>query len=266
MCKRLAQHTAHQWGDLLPLIQRSLNASFHSAIGTSPSRILFGNCLDLDRAVLTKIPDNKVFDMSSYCDVLAFNQRVIIDEADKIQTTMCDKVVAKEAAKQRGRPAAAFAINDWVLVKPQPNFPLHKLAPRWPGPYRIHELSAASDKVMLADTVNNKLFSALKRQLEHFNMSRVSDVAGLTKVAECDDFEFPVEAIIGHAIISEHGVGVNPVQLGLQFVRGVRSKKSFQFLIKWTGYVESTWIKYDDAKRLAQFPGYVAVFPGLNML
>ena len=266
MCQRLAQHTAHQWGDLLPLIQRSLNASFHSAIGTSPSRILFGNCLDLDRSVLTRIPENKVFDMSSYCDVLAFNQRVIIEEADRLQSAMCDKVIAKEAAKQRGRPAAAFAINDWVLVKPQPNFPLHKLAPRWPGPYRIHALSAASDKVMLVDTVNNKLFSALKRQLEHFNMSRVSDVAGLTKVAECDDFEFPVEAIIGHAVISEHGVGVNPVQLGLQFVRGVRSKKSFQFLIKWSGYVESTWIKYEDARRLAQFPGYVAVFQGLNML
>ena len=85
-------------------------------------------------------------------------------------------------------------------------------------------------------------------------------------MAECDNFEFPVEAIIGHAIISEHGVGVNPVQLNLQFVRdGVRSKKSFQFLIKWTGYVESTWIKYDDAKRLAQFPGYVVAQQQFSM-
>ena len=105
---------------------------------------------------------------------------------------------------------------------------------------------------MLCNTVHNKLFSALKRQSEHFDISRVSDVAGLTKVAECDGFEFPVEAIIGHAIISEDGVGINPVQLNLQFVRGVRSKKSIQFLIKWTGYEEPTWIKYADAKRLAQ--------------
>jgi hypothetical protein len=266
MCKRLAKHTAHQWGDLLPLIQRALNASVHSAIGTSPSRILFGECIDLDRSVLTKIPDGKTFDMQEYCDVLAFNQRVIIEEADRLQSELCNKIVAKAAAKQRGRPVAEFAVNDWVLVKPQPKFPLHKLAPRWPGPYRIFEVSPTSDKVLLTDTVANKVFSVLKRQIEPFDVSQVSDVAGLTKVAECDNFEFPVEAIMGHAIISQEGVGVNPIQLQQSFIRGVRHKKSFQFLIKWTGYEEATWIKYIDAKKLAQFPGYVSLFPGLNML
>jgi hypothetical protein len=266
MCKRLAKHTAHQWGDLLPLIQRALNASVHSAIGTSPSRILFGECIDLDRSVLTKIPDGKTFDMQEYCDVLAFNQRVIIEEADRLQSELCNKIVAKAAAKQRGRPVAEFAVNDWVLVKPQPKFPLHKLAPRWPGPYRIFEVSPTSDKVLLTDTVANKVFSVLKRQIEPFDVSQVSDVAGLTKVAECDNFEFPVEAIMGHAIISQEGVGANPIQLQQSFIRGVRHKKSFQFLIKWTGYEEATWIKYIDAKKLAQFPGYVSLFPGLNML
>jgi hypothetical protein len=265
MCKRLAKHTAHQWGDLLPLIQRSINSSFHSAIGTSPSRILFGDCIDLDRAVLTRIPEGKVFDMSSYCDVLAHNQRVIIEEADRFQSDLCSKVIAKAAAKQRGRPVAEFAVNDWVLVKPQPNFPMHKLAPRWPGPYRIISISPENDKVKLVDTVANKVFKVLKRQLEHFNISLVSDVAGLTKVAESDNFEFPVEAIMGHALITDEGVGINPVQLQHQFNRGVRNKKAFQFLIKWTGYEEPSWISFKDAKKLAQFPGYVSFYPGLNM-
>jgi transposase InsO family protein len=265
MCERLAKHTAHQWGDLLPMIQRSLNASFHSSIGTSPSRILFGECIDLDRAILSKIPANKVFDMTSYCDVLAFNQRVIIEEANRFQQAVCDRVIAKSAAKQRNLPAPNFNVNDWVLIKPQPKFPLHKLAPRWPGPFRIHEISSSSEKVMLVDTVSNKLFSALKRQLELFDISRMSDVSGLKRVAESDNFEFPVEAIVGHAILSGNDVGVDPIQLQSSFIRGVRPKKSFQFLVKWTGYDEPTWIKYQDAKRLVQFPGYAAVFPGLNM-
>lgn len=94
----------------------------------------------------------------------------------------------------------------------------------------------------------------------------MSDVAGLTKVAETDNFEFPVEAIMGHALINDDGVGVNPIQLPQEFARGVRNKKSFQFLIKWSGYEEPSWIKYQDAKRLAQFPGYVSFYPGLNML
>jgi hypothetical protein len=152
------------------------------------------------------------------------------------------------------------------LIKPQPNFPLHKLAPRWPGPYRVHDISATSDKVTLLDTVANKLFRVLKRQLESFDVSMVSDVAGLTKVAEADNFEFPVEGICGHALITADGVGANPVQLRNDFRRGVRARSAFQFLVKWTGYEEPTWMAYKDAKRLVQFPGYVALMPGLNMI
>jgi hypothetical protein len=266
MSQRLIKHTCHQWSDLLPLIQRCLNASFHSAIGTSPSKILFGDCLDLDRAILTKIPSPATFDKDNYCDVLARNQRIIIEEADRLQSLLCKKIIAKSASKQGARPAPIFNVNDWVLIKPQPNFPLHKLAPRWPGPFKIHRISDVSEKVQLVNTVEDKLFYVLKRQLEPFNLSQVSDVAGLTKVAECDNFEFPVESIIGHALISEQGVGVNPVQLRHNFERGVRPKSSFQFLVKWAGYEEPTWVAYKDAKRYVQFPGYVSVFPNLNLL
>ena len=266
MCQRLVKHTGHQWSDLLPLIQRCINASFHSAIGTSPSKILFGDCLDLDRAILTKIPSPSTFDKDSYCDVLARNQRIIIEEANRLQSILCNKIIAKAAARQRSLPAPVFSVNDWVLIKPQPNFPLHKLAPRWPGPFRIHSISDSSEKVTLVDTVADKLFSVLKRQLEPFDMSRVSDVAGLTKVAESDQFEFPIESIIGHALISDQGVGVDLVQLRQTFERGVRPKKAFQFLVKWAGYEEPTWVAYKDAKRYVQFPGYVSVFPNLNLL
>jgi hypothetical protein len=266
MCERLIHHTAHQWGDLLPLVQRAMNAAFHSAIGTSPSRILFGDCIDLDRAILTKIPPMAKFDQDSYCQVLAHNQRVIIEEADRLQRNLCNKVIAKQSAKHAGKPPPQFAVNDWVILKPQPKFPLHKLAPRWAGPFRIHTVSDSSEKVVLVDTVADKLFSALKRQLEHFNISRVADVAGLTKVAEADAFEFPVESIMGHALLYNDAVGDQPIQLPQNFIRGVRPKNGFQFLVKWAGYVEPTWMKYKDAKKLAQFPGYITLFPGLNML
>jgi hypothetical protein len=266
MCERLVSHTAHQWGDLLPLVQRALNAAFHSAIGTSPSRILFGDCIDLDRAVLTAIPPMQQFDRENYCQVLAHNQRVIIEEADRLQSELCQKIIAKQVAKQAGNPPPHFAVNDWVIVKPQPSFPLHKLAPRWSGPFRIFRVSDSSEKIVLIDTVSDKHFSVLKRQLEHFDISRVSDVAGLKRVAECDSFEFPVECIMGHALLYANNVGAEPIQLPANFVRGVRPKNGFQFLVKWTGYEEPTWVAYKDAKKLAQFPGYVTSFPNLNLL
>ena len=243
-----------------------MNASIHLPIGTSPANILFGNGLDLDRAVLTEIPPGKVFDVSNYVDALAQNQRIIIEEADRIQSVVCGKILAKSAAKQAGKPAREFATNDWVLAKPQPGFPMHKLAPRWLGPFRVHAFSSSSEKVLVLDVVSNKIRSFLKRQLQPFDISRISDVAGLTKVAEADNFEFPVDSIVGHALITDQGVGAAPDQLPASFKRGVRRKSDFQFLVKWTGYEEPSWLKYKDASRLVQFPGYVSTFAGLNML
>ena len=77
--------------------------------------------------------------------------------------------------------------------------------------------------------------------------------------------EFPVEAIVGHALIGDGGIGADANQLPSSFRRGNLAKKRFQFLIKWSGYDEATYIAYKDAVRLPQFPGYVVLFPGLAM-
>jgi hypothetical protein len=64
-CDRLLFHSHHQWSDLLPLVQRTMNASIHLPIGTSPSQILFGENLDLDRAILSAIPAKNTYDVDS---------------------------------------------------------------------------------------------------------------------------------------------------------------------------------------------------------
>ena len=99
----------------------------------------------------------------------------------------------------------------------------------------------------MLDTVKNKYRRFLKRQVEQFNVGNVADVEGLTRVAETDNFEFPVDAIIGHALVGANGVGAEAVQLPLEFRRLSRSKKSFQFLVKWTNYEEPSWIAYSTA-------------------
>ncbi len=96
-------------------------------------------------------------------------------------------------------------------------------------------------------------------------MSMLADVEGLKKVAETDNFEFPVESICGHALIGEGGVGAAPIQLPPDFRRGTRPKSAFQFLIRWAGYEEPTWVAFKTASRLVQFPGYVSFLPNLHM-
>ena len=272
--KRIVKHAHHVWADLLPLVQRSINSSFHSAIGTSPAKILFGDNIDLDRCLLTKMPDSRTVDVQSYIGALSHNQRVIIEEADRYQEAICQRVIAKSRAQQQSRRrggeliAAAPKVlpeGSWVLVKPQDSFPLHKLAPRWLGPFRVARFSTDSEVVTVFDTVKNKYRRFLKRQIELFDVSQFAETEGLTVVAETDHFEFPVDAIIGHSLIGPNGVGADTEQLPQQFRRGSRPKRSFQFLIRWTNYEEPSWISYNTASRLVQFPGYVVNFPGLAM-
>jgi hypothetical protein len=220
------------------------------------------------------MPPSKTLNVQKYVDALTFNQRIILEEADLHQSKICDEIVRKSASKQRVKsedgsmavlPVKELSIGDWVLVKPQPNYPLHKLAPRWLGPFKIEACSPDSELVTVFDTLKNKRRQFLRRQVELFDVSMVSEVEGLTSVAESDGFEFPVESICGHALINEGGLGSDPVQLPATFRRGSRKKTSFQFLIRWSGYDEPSWVSYRTASRLVQFPGYVAMLPGLNM-
>jgi hypothetical protein len=243
-----------------------INASVHSTIGTSPARVLFGDTLDLDRCLLTPPPAGHVYDAANYVDVLSANQRIIIERAEEFQSALCAKVVAKMAAKNRGKPAREFQVGDWVLVRPQPSFPLHKLAPRVFGPFPVQSCSADSEIVVVYDAVKSKLRKFLKRSLELFDTSLLSSIEGMKQVAEKDNFEFPVDSIVGHSLVPEGGIGASAEQLPADFRRGTLAKTKFQFLVQWTGYDQPTYIGYRAASRLPQFPGYVVNFPGLSML
>ncbi len=101
--KRIVRHPEHVSSDLLPLVQRCINSSFHSSIGTSPAKILFGDNIDLDRCLLSNIPPSNTVDVQSYIGALSHNQRIIIEEADRYQERICNRVIAKANASQRCR-------------------------------------------------------------------------------------------------------------------------------------------------------------------
>jgi hypothetical protein len=80
---RLRLHGEHQWSDILPLAERIINSSFNSSIGCSPSQIVFGDSLDLDRCLLHATPVSINSDASDYVKQLSHNQAIIIDAAAK---------------------------------------------------------------------------------------------------------------------------------------------------------------------------------------
>lgn len=50
----------YKWSVYLPLVQRVMNSSYHSSIGTSPLRVFFGDAVTENRGLLTAWPVNQV--------------------------------------------------------------------------------------------------------------------------------------------------------------------------------------------------------------
>jgi hypothetical protein len=260
--KTLVLHTESQWSDLLPMAQRIINGSYHSAIGTSPASILFGGSIDINRCLLSKMPASVKVNVETYEGALVHNQRVLINAAEKHHEKMCCKVMAKAEDCQKDLSVKVISKNDWVVVRPGSR-PLHKLAPRWLGPYCV--LAVKGELISCLNTVDKKVRTFLKRNCELFDTSLGSEVDGLKVVAESDKFEYPIDSIIGHAIIGDAGFGNGDItQLSMQHKR-VGPKAAYQFLIKWTGHDEPTWQPFKHVSKFVLFPEYVARYPGLRM-
>ena len=260
--KALVKHTAARWSDLLPLVQRIINGSFHSSIGTSPASVLFGGMIEINRCLLSKMPTSVKIDVGTYEGALVHNQRVLIEAAERHHERMCDKVMAKAAKGQKGKLDKVINVGDWVVVKPEELRPVHKLASRFLGPFCVFRVNG---EIISVCTRDRKIRQFLKRNCELFDLSQMASVEGLKEVAERDNWEYPVESIVGHALILNGGFGQGDIlQLPLSHKR-VGKKTSYQFLVKWVGYEEPTWQPYRDVGKLPGFAAYVARFPGLNM-
>ena len=76
------------WSDNLPMVSRIMNASVHSAIGTTPASIVFGNAIDLDRGIfLPYAPSThgKDIRLTEWTQKMLLNQSLIFDAARQYQ-------------------------------------------------------------------------------------------------------------------------------------------------------------------------------------
>ena len=136
----------HQWSDLLPLVQRIMNASFNSSIGCAPASLLFGNNLELDRCLITPAPEPLLnVDVPEYVRTLNHNQRILLEAANEHFNATHAKNLAKwktthktDLSLQRELQQAA-ASNEpvWVLARVRDDAPLEKWHPKWAGPFRL---------------------------------------------------------------------------------------------------------------------------------
>jgi hypothetical protein len=262
--RRLKNKNKLQWSDLLPFAQRIVNASFHSAIGASPSQLIFGGNLDLDRCILSRPAVRPARSIASYVDELSDAQFILFEAAEQHQQFVQDKVVAKTQRANAGKPDKVFEAGDLLLLLPLKDAAkgtLGKLAPKMKGPLTVE--SVDGDFLWVSDPVKHSRLRVLARQCELWDDSIAAGIEGAKKVAETDGFEFAIDSIIGHGLENrEHPQAV--VQLP-QSHRRVLHKRNYWFAVTWTGYLQPSWVPFKVASALPGFAEYVARYPLLRM-
>jgi hypothetical protein len=273
--KRYILNGEHQWSDLLPLVQRIMNASFNSSIGCAPATLVFGNNVDLDRCLIAPMSAPLVdVDVEDYIQVLSHNQRVLLDAAASCLSVTHAKNVAKWNKSHKGDSEIKTALCHlaengdnpvWVLARVKDDAPLAKWAPKWAGPFRLLDFKDQSQSVIrMYDTIGKKIIEAHVNDVAIWDATFINSVEGITKVAEADGWSYPMEAILGLALEPENEDDP-PVSLSLRQPRLVSNKHKYIFAVKWQGYAEPSWEPYSTVKHTSLFALFASANPILKL-
>jgi hypothetical protein len=273
--KRYILNGEHQWSDLLPLVQRIMNASFNSSIGCSPAALIFGDNIDLDRCLISPEPIPKTdIDVPNYVQDLAHNQRILLDAAANTLHATHVKNLSKwnrdhkRSAELKAKLAALAENADepvWVLARIESDAPRAKWKPRWAGPFRLMDFKTDSESVVrLFDTIRHEVVEAHINDIALWDASFVNSVEGITKVAEADNWSYPIDSIMGIAI-EPASEDETPVALPLNRAREYSNKHKYLFSVKWQGYAEPSWEPYTSVKDTSVFELFASAHPALKL-
>jgi hypothetical protein len=239
------------WSTYLPLVQRILNLSLHSEIGTYPQRLLFGDVF-AENIGLTVISDDKDI-KTNYVKDLNEALKTIIQASFDHQTKKINARKADQSSKEINVPVTEFVPGSYVLVEyNQPKIVIKptKLHPYWQGPWIV--LEARGNLIICKNLVTQYVQefhrSQLKRYLEGGQMT--PHAAALK-----DLNEIPVEAIL------DHRYSTNPVT-------GRILLKTLEFLVKWTGHPEedNSWLKYAQLRNAQAVDEYIKDKPEFRQI
>jgi hypothetical protein len=274
--KRYILNGEHQWSDLLPMVQRIMNASFNSSIGCSPAALVFGDNIDLDRCLITPQPAPlRVDDVDDYVRVMAHNQQVLLDVAAETLHRVHTKNIQKWSrghkrdSAVRERLVAAAADEEppaWVLARVQHDAPLEKWKPKWAGPFRLLDYKEGSLSVVrMYDTIEKKVLEAHINDVALWDMSFENSDEGITRVAETDNWSYPMDGILGIALQPDSDDD-DPIALSLDQPRAVQSKHKYLFSVKWRGYAEPSWEPYNTVRHTSVFELFARAHPTLKLI
>ncbi len=219
-----------EWVHTLPIVQFLVNNSSHSALGTTPRAILFGDFITPERAIPRQLEELHPLELSREEFVATLRQHITNVRAAARSCQQADI----DWHDQRYTPKKdSFEPGDLVLVR-RPKGRPSKLAPLHTGPVRVSAWSGHFYTVeSLLDDTSSEIHEA--RLIRYLS----SDVDEASRLASLDDDEYLVESVTDHQVVD-----------GELFVR-----------IHWAGYPDEadTWQPVDeDVEGTVQVDAYLA--------
>jgi hypothetical protein len=225
-------NTIHNWSEMLPLVQRIMNASVHGSTGVSPAHLLFGKAITLDRGIfLPTSTDHEEIHLSTWIQDMLSTQSKLMNLARETQQARDDshthprdddeQLHKRSKRHRKGKeisPITEFAPDSYVLVSypesRQGSRPPNKLSTNLKGPMKVIRHDGAAYEVMNMSTMKTTVVHVTRLRPYHYDADRVNP----TTVANADDKLYEVEEILAHR--------GNP--------RGKVS--NLEFLVRWHGY------------------------------
>ena len=215
--------------ELLPSVQRIINANRNASNQASPAELLFGNSITLDRGIflpMTVISDMNI-SLSSWASKMLRTQEALLKKANFIQRTKDEKHVA-DADPRRSE----FAAGSYVLVEYHSSIirrgPSNKFNTMLRGPFKV--LRHIDSTYIMWDSNTRKELSAHISTLHPFHYQ--AEYIDPTDVARRDVLtSFLVERVLQHT--------------------GDKNKRStLDFLVKFVGYDDehNLWLPYSEMR------------------
>jgi hypothetical protein len=224
------------WSLFLPMVQRIINASLHSAIDTTPARIMYGGAVDLDRMMLRPLPDDPPQQaVEMYIQDRLEMQKKLIAVSDQHQQKVLD-------ARAAAGPLASAHLEEGEYVLVRSDRRSDKLAFRLLGPMVIAGSPRDDNIYPVQDLRTLNIHHFHLDRLVRYDATRTPFPAAIAGV---DGDEYMVKAIIAH--------------------RRVRGR--LEFLVEWADFDSShnSWEPHKNVRGTSALGEYVQTLPELRL-
>jgi len=222
--------THSRWSKHLGTVQRIMNASIHESIGVSPSQLLFGEAIQLDREVYLPITELNITgrQLSDWADKQLCVQRRLMESARKSQKLhdLLHDIEQANLLRDRNTTVTIFPKGTYVKVQ-WPRTGMGSRAPNklrmpWRGPYMIE--GRRRGEYLCRDLATDNVYTFSEHMLQVYNVDPRFDNPYEVALKEHQMFEIEeVLDIKGHP----------------------NNRSSVEVLIKWVGQERPSWHSWD---------------------